>query len=55
MESKPAQPSPFLTVNEVADLLRIDRKTVHKLIASGDLRHVRLGRVIRIPASALPR
>jgi len=38
---------------EVAGVLRIDRKTVHKLIASGDLPHVRLGRVLRIPVSVL--
>lgn len=44
---------PFLSVVEVAAVLRVDRKTVHKLIASGDLPHVRLGRVLRIPASVL--
>lgn len=43
----------FLSVIEVATVLRVDRKTVHKLIASGDLPHVRLGRVLRIPASVL--
>jgi len=43
----------FLSVMEVAGVLRIDRKTVHKLIASGDLPHVRLGRVLRIPVSVL--
>jgi excisionase family DNA binding protein len=56
----PARPSvgepdlpQFLSVVEVAAVLRVDRKTVHKLIASGDLPHVRLGRVLRIPASVL--
>jgi excisionase family DNA binding protein len=43
----------FLSVVEVAAVLRVDRKTVHKLIASGDLPHVRLGRVLRIPVSVL--
>ncbi|HEX3696583.1 MAG TPA: helix-turn-helix domain-containing protein [Polyangia bacterium] len=43
----------FLSVIEVAAVLRVDRKTVHKLIASGDLPHVRLGRVIRIPVAVL--
>ena len=33
--------------------LRIDRKTVHKLLASGALPPVRLGRVVRIPAAVL--
>jgi len=43
----------FLSVAEVAALLRIDRKTVHKLLASGEISHVRLGRVVRIPFSVL--
>jgi excisionase family DNA binding protein len=43
----------FLSVAEVAAALRIDRKTVHKLLASGALPHVRLGRVVRIPVSVL--
>ena len=34
----------FLSVAEVAAALRIDRKTVHKLLASGALPHVRLPR-----------
>lgn len=50
--SEPALPQ-FLSVIEVAAVLRVDRKTVHKLVASGDLPHVRLGRVLRIPASVL--
>ncbi len=52
----PALPSPprYYSVAEVADLLRVNTKTVHKLVASGELRSIRLGRVIRIPASALP-
>jgi excisionase family DNA binding protein len=43
----------FLSVAEVAAALRIDRKTVHKLLASGALPHVRLGRIVRIPAAVL--
>ena len=43
----------FLSVAEVAAVLRVDRKTIHKLIASGELPHVRLGRVVRIPAAVL--
>jgi excisionase family DNA binding protein len=43
----------MLTVKEAADLLRVNVKTIHKLLASGDLPHVRLGRVIRIPSRVL--
>jgi excisionase family DNA binding protein len=38
----------MLTVKEAADMLRVNVKTIHKLLASGDLPHLRLGRVIRI-------
>ena len=38
----------MLTVKEAADLLRVNVKTIHKLLAAGDLPHLRLGRVIRI-------
>ena len=43
----------MLTVKEAAELLRVNVKTIHKLLASGDLPHLRLGRVIRIPSQAL--
>jgi excisionase family DNA binding protein len=43
----------MLTVKEAASLLRVNVKTIHKLLASGDLPHLRLGRVIRIPSRVL--
>ena len=43
----------MLTVKEAAGVLRVNVKTIHKLLVSGDLPHVRLGRVIRIPARVL--
>jgi excisionase family DNA binding protein len=43
----------MLTVKEAAGLLRVNVKTIHKLLASGDLPHLRFGRVIRIPAHML--
>jgi excisionase family DNA binding protein len=43
----------MLTVKEAADALRVNVKTIHKLLASGDLPHLRFGRVIRIPARVL--
>lgn len=46
---------PVLTVEETAAVLRVDRKTVCKAIAAGELPSLRLGRVVRIPTSALRR
>jgi excisionase family DNA binding protein len=43
----------FLTVDEAAALLRVDRKTIHREIAAGRLPHIRLGRVIRIARAVL--
>jgi excisionase family DNA binding protein len=45
----PPPPADMLTVKEAADLLRVNVKTIHKLLATGDLPHHRFGRVIRIP------
>lgn len=44
-----------LTVREVASALRVDRKTVSQMIASGDLPALRSGRIIRIDRRALER
>jgi excisionase family DNA binding protein len=38
----------FFTPKEVADLLRVSSMTVYRLIQSGDLRAVRVGRAYRI-------
>jgi excisionase family DNA binding protein len=43
----------MLTVKEAADFLRVNVKTIHKLLSSGALPHVRLGRVIRIERRVL--
>lgn len=40
-------------VEQVAQLLNVDRKTVYDLVKSGELRSVRLGRAIRIPKAAV--
>ena len=39
----------FLTVAEVADLMRVSRMTVYRLIHSGELPAVRFGRSYRVP------
>lgn len=46
-------PDPWLTVREVADLLRVSKMTVHRLLAAGDLRSIRIRRTIRIRRSWL--
>ncbi|MEA3020516.1 MAG: hypothetical protein QOI47_2040 [Actinomycetota bacterium] len=41
----------FLTVNEVAELMRVSTMTVYRLIKSGDLRAARVGRSFRLRAA----
>jgi excisionase family DNA binding protein len=38
----------FLTPQEVADLLRVSSMTVYRLIRSGELRAVRVGKAYRL-------
>lgn len=40
--------SHFLTVQEVADLMRVSTMTVYRLIKAGDLPAVRVGRSFRV-------
>ena len=41
----------FLTVQEVADLMRVSTMTVYRLIKAGDLRAARVGRSYRLRAA----
>jgi excisionase family DNA binding protein len=43
----------LLMVPEAARLLRISRNLAYELVARGQLPHLRLGRVIRVPSSVL--
>ena len=43
----------FLTVSEVADMMRVSNMTVYRLVHSGELPAVRFGRSFRIPESAV--
>jgi excisionase family DNA binding protein len=43
----------FLTVAEVAEELRVSGMTVYRLIHSGELRAVRVGRSFRVPTDAV--
>ena len=38
----------FLTVREVADVIRVSRMTVYRLIRKGDLPAVQVGRTYRV-------
>jgi excisionase family DNA binding protein len=46
---------PFLTVKELAELLRVSRRTAYLLVQSGQMPSVRVGGSIRIPRAALVR
>jgi len=46
-EGRPAQPA-YLTVAEVAAQLRVSNMTVYRLVQSGELAAVRVGRSYRI-------
>ncbi|HEV7949871.1 MAG TPA: helix-turn-helix domain-containing protein [Glaciihabitans sp.] len=43
----------FLTVAEVAEMMRVSNMTVYRLVHSGQLPAVRFGRSFRIPESAV--
>lgn len=43
----------FLTVAEVAEIMRVSKMTVYRLVHSGDLPAVRFGRSYRVPESAV--
>jgi len=43
----------FLTVAEVAALMRVSKMTVYRLVHAGDLSAVRVGRSFRVPEQAV--
>lgn len=49
----PLAPSAFLTVAEVATLMRVSKMTVYRLVHSGELPAVRVGRSFRVPEEAV--
>lgn len=59
MTNPPARPvrdlteMKFLTVAEVATVMRVSRMSVYRLIHSGELEAVRVGRSFRVPESAV--
>jgi excisionase family DNA binding protein len=43
----------FLTVYEVATIMRISKMTVYRLVHSGELEAIRIGRSFRVPETAV--
>ncbi len=43
----------FLTVAEVAELMRVSKMTVYRLVHAGELPAVRFGRSYRVPETAV--
>ncbi|GAB3110663.1 helix-turn-helix domain-containing protein [Janibacter alkaliphilus] len=43
----------FLTVAEVASIMRVSKMTVYRMVHNGDLPAVRVGRSFRVPKDAV--
>ncbi|MDF2444396.1 MAG: hypothetical protein JWR01_2599 [Subtercola sp.] len=43
----------FLTVAEVAEMMRVSKMTVYRLVHSGELPAIRFGRSFRVPETAV--
>ena len=52
-EDRPLADVRFLTVAEVASLMRVSKMTVYRLVHHGDLPAVRVGRSFRVPERAV--
>jgi excisionase family DNA binding protein len=52
-ENSPRPLPDVLTVAEVAQQLRVSKMTIYRMINSGELRALRIGRSVRVPAAAL--
>lgn len=46
-------PMRFLTVQEVADIMRVSSMTVYRMVHAGDIPAIRFGRSFRIPENAV--
>ena len=43
----------FMTVTEVADIMRVSKMTVYRLIHSGEMPAIRVGKSVRVPEAAV--
>jgi excisionase family DNA binding protein len=50
---RPLNEVKFLTVAEVATIMRVSKMTVYRLVHSGDLTAIRVGRSFRVPEQAV--
>ncbi|MFJ8932117.1 helix-turn-helix domain-containing protein [Streptomyces sp. NPDC102364] len=51
--ARPLDEIAFLTVAEVASVMRVSRMTVYRLVHSGHLPAIRVGRSFRVPEQAV--
>lgn len=51
--SEPVKPFRFLTVAEVATIMRVSKMTVYRMVHAGELAAVRVGRSFRIHEAAV--
>ena len=49
---RPAAPR-LLTIRDVAERLQVSPRTIHRLVASGDLTVIRISRAVRVSEEAL--
>lgn len=52
-EERPVAEMTFMTVAEVADLMRVSKMTVYRLVHSNELPAVRVGRSFRVPRQSV--
>ncbi|WP_018157075.1 helix-turn-helix domain-containing protein [Demetria terragena] len=52
-EERQVEDVSFMTVAEVAKLMRVSKMTVYRLVHNGDLPAVRVGRSFRVPEDAV--
>ena len=52
-DQKPLNEVVFLTVAEVATVMRVSKMTVYRLVHTGELTAVRVGRSFRVPEHAV--
>ena len=52
-ESEPPGAPRLLTIKDVAVRLQVSPRTIHRLVAAGDLSVIRIGRAVRVSEEAL--
>jgi excisionase family DNA binding protein len=53
MASDAVNGEPMLTIAEVADLVRVSKLAIYRLVENGELPVQRMGRSLRVPGSGL--